>query len=116
VVSETGGKWRHLVMISGAALGGTKAYLLVTSVSCASPGNCAAGGYYCNSSGQAAFVVTEADGHWGQAQNVPGLAALNTGLAAQVNSISCPSANHCTAVGQYAQNAKHYRAFVVSES
>ena len=114
VVSETGGTWGQVVIISGAALG-TKT-LLITSVSCTSPGNCAAGGYDRNSSGQGAFVVNETGGTWGQAQHIPGLAALDTGRHAQVNSMSCPSAGHCTAVGNYAQNAKHYRPFVVSES
>ena len=114
VVSETGGTWGQAVIISGAALG-TK-ILLITSVSCTSPGDCAAGGYDYSSSGQGAFVVDETGGTWGQAQHIPGLAALDTGRAAQVNSMSCPSAGHCTAVGQYAQNATHYRPFVVSQS
>jgi hypothetical protein len=114
VVSEAGGTWGQKMIISSAALG-TK-ILLITSVSCTSPGNCAAGGYDYNSSGQGAFVVNETGGKWGQAQHIPGLAALDTGRHAQVNSMSCPSAGHCTAVGKYAQNAKHYRPFVVSES
>ena len=114
VVSETGGTWGQRAIISGAALG-TK-ILLITAVSCSSAGNCAAGGYDYNASGQGAFVVSETGGTWGQAQHIPGLAALNTGRHAQVNAISCPSAGHCTAVGRYAQNSTQYRPFVVSES
>ena len=51
-----------------------------------------------------------------RARSLPGVAALNTGQAAQVNSIACPSADHCAAVGDYAKNAVAERPFVVSQS
>ena len=40
-------------------------------------------------------------GSWGQAVEVPGLAALNTGGQANVNSVSCASAGNCAAGGYY---------------
>ena len=49
----------------------------VTSVSCASPGNCTAGGTYAGASTsltQQAFIVNETDGTWGHAEQVPGTA------------------------------------------
>jgi hypothetical protein len=42
---------------------------------------------------------------WGTARLIPGLAALNTGGVAQVNSVACTSAGNCTAVGEYATPA-----------
>ena len=54
----------------------------VTAVSCASPGNCAAGGYYWHRHSQQGFVAVERNGRWGTAIGVPGLAALNMGGSA----------------------------------
>jgi hypothetical protein len=87
----------------------------VSSVSCGSAGNCSAGGSYgdLKGSGQA-FVVSEKRGTWGRAKPVPGLALLNTGGAAVVDSLSCASAGNCSAVGSY-NDAHGTQAFVVSE-
>ena len=50
----------------------------ITSVSCASAGNCSVGGYYLDGSrALQAFVVSQTSGKWGTAKQVPGLAALN---------------------------------------
>src|SRR5690242_16865878 len=67
----------------------------VNSVSCASAGNCAAGGDYTDRGGHdQGFVVGERNGRWGAAIEVPGLAALNVGGFAQVMSVSCGSAGN----------------------
>src|SRR5262249_35296303 len=91
----------------------------VRSVSCASPGNCAAGGVYGSNphdfnSGRG-FVVTEQNGRWHQAVEVPGLAALNTGGNAGVRSVSCASAGNGSAGGHYADASGGRHAFVISE-
>jgi hypothetical protein len=70
----------------------------VSSVSCPSVGNCAAGGSYADSSGHAqVFVVGESGGTWSAVKEVPGSAALNAGGSAHVSSVSCPSAGNCAA-------------------
>ena len=51
----------------------------INSVSCASAGNCSAGGYTSAQATCQAFVVSEVDGTWGTAKEVPGTAALNQG-------------------------------------
>ena len=62
-------------------------------LSCASGGNCAAGGSYEDSTGLTqAFVVDETAGTWGDAEEVPGTASLNIGGDATVTSLSCASA------------------------
>jgi hypothetical protein len=87
-------------------------------VSCASAGNCSAGGSATATSGQIqAFVVNERNGTWGAAQVVPGSAALNTGGNAQVEEVSCASPGRCSAGGYFIQKAGgRGQAFVVSET
>lgn len=50
------------------------------------------------------------------AREVPGIAALNKGGRAQVNSVSCASPGNCSALGGYTDSAKHYQAFVASKT
>jgi hypothetical protein len=59
-------------------------------------------------------VVSERNGHWRQAIEVPGLAALNNGGSAGVSSVSCPSAGNCGAGGNYVDRHREL-VFVVSE-
>ena len=81
VVSETNGNWGD--SDRGARYGdaqdprgGRRAG--VTSISCAVAGECAAGGSYFGGSGPVqAFVVSETNGSWGDATEVPGTAMLN---------------------------------------
>jgi len=116
VVTEHSGVWRNAIEAphTGALnLGGLAG---VTSVSCASAGNCAAGGIYKNGSGHyQAFVVDERSGVWGLARAVPGTAALNHGGYATVTSVSCAGAGECSAGGTYRDTATTAQGFVVSE-
>ena len=119
VVAEKRGRWDKAEEVPGTtALNKYKsASAGLTSVSCASAGNCAAGGSYDyggTSHPQVAFVVTQKNGRWGKAQKVPGLPAINDG-GAQVNSMSCTSAANCTAGGSYTNQPRHSQAFVVTE-
>jgi hypothetical protein len=45
--------------------------------------------------------VSERNGRWSKAIEVPGLAALNTGGQAAVNVVSCAAAGNCAAGGHY---------------
>jgi hypothetical protein len=83
---------------------------------CTSPGNCVAGGAYSATTGQQAFVVNQTNGVWGKVAEVPGTVGLNTGGAAWVDSISCPSAGNCSAGGLYsAGSLSDEQAFVATE-
>ena len=83
-------------------------------MSCASAGNCSAGGFYTSRSGtEQAFVVTEVRGAWRGAQEVAG--ALNPGGAGQVRSVSCKSAGNCSAGGNTTGRSGLFQAFVVNE-
>ena len=110
----SGGTWGTAIEVPGiAAL--NQAYASVRSVSCASAGNCSAGGDYTDSSfHDQAFVVSEVHGTWGTAEEVPGTAALNTGGAATIISVSCAPAGTCSAGGVYTDGGE--QAFVVSKA
>jgi len=119
VVRETNGTWRHAIQIPGAGLFDAGSGAGVTSVSCATAGNCAAGGTYEDSFlAQQAFVVNETSGTWGDPIEVPGSAALNGERLAIVGSVSCASAGNCTAGGFYtdASRPSHEQPFVVSQT
>jgi hypothetical protein len=116
VVSETGGVWGKAEQVPGTAALNTGGEAEVSSVSCAGPGDCGAGGYFFNnSSGTQGFVVSETGGVWGKAEQVPGTAALNTGGNAEVTSVSCARPGDCGAGGYYTGTAG-FQAFVVSET
>jgi len=114
VVNEVNGTWRDAIEVPGSAelsVGGAQ----INSVSCASAGNCSAGGFYQDSSGkEQAFVVNEVNGTWRDAIEVPGIADSNVG-GAPINSVSCGSAGNCSAGGSYQDNSGNSQAFVVNE-
>jgi hypothetical protein len=116
VAGEKNGTWRNAIKVPGAILN-AGAGANVFSVSCATAGNCAVGGTYDDALGaQQAFVVSERNGTWGNAIEVPGSAALNGERFAVVNSVSCTSAGNCTAGGFYMDGSDHEQAFVVSQT
>jgi hypothetical protein len=54
-------------------------------------------------------------GTWGEAIEVPGTAALNTGGGAGIVLVSCTSAGNWSAGGDYTDSSGHEHVFVVSE-
>ena len=91
-------------------------------MSCGSAGNCAAGGYYFDRSHHLqVFVASQDHGVWGTAIEVPGLAALNTGvqagsLASYFPTVSCARASPCAAGGAYTDHSRHEQGFVVTQT
>ena len=114
VVSQVNGTWRKAEQVPGTAALNRGGNATVSAVSCASAGNCSAGGTY-RRSGQQAFVVSQVHGAWDTAIEVPGTAALNTGGNAQIISLSCGAAGNCSAGGDYTDSTGHAQAFVVSQ-
>jgi hypothetical protein len=114
VVSAHHGRWDRAVEVPGLAALNVSGAAQVTSVSCAAPGACVAGGRYQDGSGHyQAFVVSETNGHWGSAVQLPGIAALNHGDS-QVSAVSCAVAGSCVAGGTYQDDSNGYQAFVAS--
>ena len=117
VVSQANGTWGAAIEVPGTAALNQGGNAFITSVSCASAGNCSAGGYYRDSSGHfQAFVVSQVIGTWGAAIEVPGTAALNQGGNAEIASVSCASADNCSAGGYYRDGFCQRQAFVVNQA
>ncbi len=117
VVSEVKGKWHVAIKVPGTASLNKTWDAAVYSVSCASAGNCNAGGYYSDrSTAFQAFVVSDVNGRWRTAIEVPGTAALNKTGEAAVYSVSCAAARKCRAGGSYQDGSSHTQAFVVSKT
>src|SRR5262249_59787581 len=89
VASEQNGTWHTAIEVPGSGALNKRGEAEVFSVSCASAGNCAAGGLYRDGSARfQAFVVSERNGTWGTAIEVPGSGALDAGGGAQGTSLS----------------------------
>jgi hypothetical protein len=112
VRTEVSGGWQPALEVPGLAALTTDgsdpvAGSALTSVTCVSAGNCAAGGQYeiGNTNPQAIepFVVSEVNGTWRSAAEVPGIEALSSRSYADASTIfmTCPSAGNCTAAGYY---------------
>jgi hypothetical protein len=116
VATETGGRWQPAEEAPGTATLNTGGTAFIESVSCASAGNCSAGGDYLDGSRSEAFVASETGGTWQPAEEAPGTATLNRGGAAVIESVSCPSAGNCSAGGDYLDGFGQQQAFVASET
>lgn len=134
--SANSGSWGQAVTIAAPANANLDPGHLVAeleSASCASPGNCVAGGYYNDDTTNSydddqAMVASETNGTWGAASEI----TLPTGAYvydpahptrlqnAKVWSVSCTSQGNCVATGEYtAYEAATYleqMPFVASES
>lgn len=103
VVSETSGNWGRAREIPDDPNAGD--YGETTSVSCASAGNCTAGGFYSDGSQAGCctqvFVDTETGGSWGNTQEVPGSGALGAGDGDSLAQVSCATDGACAAGGYY---------------
>jgi hypothetical protein len=116
VASETNRTWHAAIEVPGTAALNKGGFATVSSVSCASAGNCLAGGsYFAAEADIQAFVASETNGTWHAAIEVPGTAALNIGRSADVMSVSCTSAGNCAAGGYYNDLDNGGQAFVASE-
>jgi hypothetical protein len=115
VALERDGWWGRAAEVPGLGALDKGGFAGVGSVSCVRAGSCAAGGNYLDRHGRGqGFVVTERNGRWGRAIEVPGLGALNKGGDARVWSVSCGSAGNCAAGGNYASGGQR-EGFVAVE-
>ncbi len=109
VATQTRGRWHPALEVPGLAALNVGGDASIDAVTCASAGNCAAAGQYASGTNLTSdvlpplqpFVVTETNGKWGTAQEVPGIQANTPDLWADATSIACPSAGNCTAAGNY---------------
>src|SRR5215472_9564128 len=117
VANQANGTWGKAIPVPGLAALNVGGDAFSAALSCTSPGNCSAGGDYFTRSGDftQAFVVTETNGTWGKAIEVPGIQALSTVDGGEVTALSCASPGNCSAAGHY--TGSHFRqVFVVNQT
>jgi hypothetical protein len=116
IVTEKGGVWGTAQPVPGlASLPDYTRGGQFNDMSCPSAGNCGAGGTYAVAGHDEVFLVSEKHGFWGKAQEVPGLAKLTVGGAADISQVMCPSAGNCVGVGVFGGKNGDTRPFAVTE-
>jgi hypothetical protein len=117
LVTENSGTWAAGVEASlpANAAAGPTVFVLSSSVSCASAGNCAAVSPYMDSAGDfLGLLLTESSGLWdpGIEASLPANAAAKPSVS--LNSVSCPSAGSCGAVGTYVDSSGNTQGLLLS--
>ncbi len=115
MLTESSGKWAPGVKAAPPSPA-TNPLVTINAVSCASPGNCTAAGWYTDSSGnQQGLVLTQSSGTWVAAKaKLPAGAAANP--VVYMSSVSCASARNCTAVGEYNDTSGNEQGLLLTES
>ncbi len=87
----------------------------LNGVSCASAKSCAAVGSYKNASGEQGLVLDEDSGSWTAAKvTPPGDAGANPLVS--LDSVSCPAAGNCVAIGSYRDSFTQNQVLLTTES
>jgi Bacterial Ig-like domain (group 3) len=117
VADESGGTWDRAtpLEVEVETRSGVSASTQVTSVSCASPGNCAAAVAFRPSAGfNQALVADETNGTWGPARPIPGMISLSHG-GSEADAVSCPAPGSCAVTGKYTDDQGRQQVFAASE-
>jgi hypothetical protein len=114
-VSESAGTWGAATVIGQALNTGKAADVL--ALSCASPGNCALGGWYSIPLGDEPviwpFVASETAGTWSPAQAIT--PSDNLEGAGQINAMSCVAVGQCVAGGWYYHSGQASQGVIVRQ-
>jgi Divergent InlB B-repeat domain len=116
LVTESAGSWQTGVEapLPDDASSSSSLAAWLASVSCSSPGNCAAVGYYDSPNG-GALLLQEAAGNW-TASEVTLPANATAGRQAVLDTVSCASIGNCSAAGTYIGPSYANEALVVTET
>ena len=110
VVDEVSGTWGPGIETAPSKDSVTE----LNSVSCPSPGNCIAVGYYQDSSDNLyGLLLGELSGTWetGVEASLP----TDASGGGSLDSVSCPSAGNCSAVGNYVDSSSNAHGFLLEE-
>jgi len=117
LLTETAGTWGTGVEAVLPANGATtQQFVGLTSVSCASAGNCSAVGTYNTDVSDDGVLLTETAGTW--STGIKAVLPANGAPQDQIdlNAVSCPSPASCAAVGAYVDHGGNIRSLVVSRT
>jgi hypothetical protein len=121
VATETGGTWAAATTFTlpGNATISTGATVKASlySVTCTSPGNCVAGGYYSDAPGDyQPMVAIESSGVWTPYQVALPANQIPTGQNANIYSVSCSSPGECVGAGYYTDANNSEQPIVVTQT
>jgi hypothetical protein len=86
------------------------------ALSCASAGNCSAGGAYSDKAGKVqGLLLSEVRGVWKAPTRLLPPASANADPSTSINSLSCASPGNCAAVGSFADTHSNGLSFVANE-
>lgn len=118
-VTSTNGQWgapAPIVFEDGVQNVSPRAVLL--EVSCSSPGDCTATGYFDNTGGDSeGFTISSVDGVWTVAR--PVVYATGSGSSRRpgsINAVSCSSGGLCTVGGRFTLSSGNDEIFVMSSN
>jgi hypothetical protein len=95
---------------------GSNPNVVLSSVSCASAGNCSVVGDYTDRSGhQQGVLLTQRSGRWARGVEVMLPANAATNAAVTFSSVSCASAGYCSAVGFYFDRSGAQQGLLLAE-
>src|SRR5439155_255649 len=96
---------------------GPDPHAFLSSVSCASAGDCGAVGGYTDSSGHGqGLLLTKTAGSWTTGVEAGLPADAGPDPHAFLSSVSCAAAGDCSAVGQYTDSSVHRQGVLLTES
>lgn len=119
IVGEFGGNWvRGFEVVHPQGVNvTTNADIALNSVSCPTNNSCAVVGTYLDNTGHPeGLLMTKASGTWSASAKaaLPGDAGPQPTVA--LNSVSCPAAGECDAVGSYIDGAGHTQGLLLTET
>jgi hypothetical protein len=117
LLTETAGVWAKGIEAAMPAGNSSSPQVTLTSVSCASAGNCSAvGGYVDTSSSSQGVLLNETSGTWAAGIKASPPTGASTPPRLGLSSVSCPSAGNCSAVGTYANGTSETGVAFFTES
>lgn len=115
VANERDGVWGRARTIPDVGALETGDFATLSTISCATSGNCSAGGEFAGVGGSRAYVLDEVRGTWGSIHPVSGPPAYSM-VGSVLSSISCSSPGDCSAVGSNPKGSHGLPFFAVNET
>jgi hypothetical protein len=118
-VSQSHGAWGPVHFVTLPPGSASIAQSTLTGVSCTSPGNCVAVGYFVVTSENIdPMTVQEVHGSWRRATEIalPSNASAAAGAYAVLNAVSCPKPGSCVGVGSYENSTFRLEGLTAVES
>jgi hypothetical protein len=117
LVVDAAGVWSQGVEASLPADAGTVPNANLNSISCVAPGECTTvGSYIDGSSHHEGLLLTETSGTWAQGVTAPLPANAAADPHVVIDSVSCPSAGECSAIGTYDDSLGDGQLLLLTES